>query len=281
LKLGIVDVGGGLRDIYAAGVLDACLDRGIAFDLCIGVSAGSANLTSFLAGQRGRNLRFYTEYSRRSEYMSPGNYLRTRSYLDLDYIYGTLSRADGEDPLDYPAFASNPAKMITVACDARTGEAHYFGKESIWQDHYDVCKASSAIPFVCRPYVIYGVPYYDGALGDPVPVQKAFDLGCDRVVVVLSRPVDRPRTEGKDGFFAERIEQEFPKAAESLRLRARRYNEGVVLAQEYARRGRVLIVSPRDTHGVKTLSRDLTALEELYRDGLRDGGAIPEFLARP
>lgn len=55
MKTGIVDVGGGLRGIYAAGVLDYCMDQGIHFDLGIGVSAGSANLASYAAGQRGRN----------------------------------------------------------------------------------------------------------------------------------------------------------------------------------------------------------------------------------
>ena len=55
MKTGIVDVGGGLRGIYAAGVLDYCMDKGIRFDLGIGVSAGSANLSSYAAGQRGRN----------------------------------------------------------------------------------------------------------------------------------------------------------------------------------------------------------------------------------
>lgn len=47
MKKGIVDVGGGLRGVYAAGVLDYCLDVGLRFDLGIGVSAGSANLFSF------------------------------------------------------------------------------------------------------------------------------------------------------------------------------------------------------------------------------------------
>lgn len=49
-------------------------------------------------------------------------------------------------------------------------------------------KASCAIPFVCKPYEVEGIPYYDGALGDPVPIQKALELGCDRIVLVLTKP---------------------------------------------------------------------------------------------
>lgn len=52
MKTGIVDVGGGLRGVYAAGVFDRCLDIGIHFDVCVGVSAGSANISSYIAGQK-------------------------------------------------------------------------------------------------------------------------------------------------------------------------------------------------------------------------------------
>ena len=122
--IGIVDVGGGLRGVYGAGVFDTCLEEKLTFDYLIGVSAGSANVASFLAGQRGRNLRFYTDYAFRKAYMSLGNFLRRGNYLDLDYIYGgTLSNTGGEDPLDYDAMAANPAQAKVVATDAATGPA--------------------------------------------------------------------------------------------------------------------------------------------------------------
>lgn len=88
MKNGIIDVGGGLRGIYGAGVLDRCLEEGIHFDCCIGVSAGSANMSSYIAGQHGRNKPFYDEYSFRKEYMSVKNLVQKHSYLDLGYVYG-------------------------------------------------------------------------------------------------------------------------------------------------------------------------------------------------
>lgn len=53
-----MDVGGGLRGIYAAGVPDRCLEEGIRFDSGIGVSAGSANVASYLAGQKAAIISF-------------------------------------------------------------------------------------------------------------------------------------------------------------------------------------------------------------------------------
>ena len=54
-KIGIIDIGGGMRDIYGAGIFDYCLQEGITFDLGVGVSAGSANPVSYthLFGNRG------------------------------------------------------------------------------------------------------------------------------------------------------------------------------------------------------------------------------------
>ena len=278
MKTGLIDVGGGLRGVYAAGVLDRCLDEGVRFDYGIGISAGSANLASFLAGQRDRNLRFFRDYSQRKAYMGLGNLLHGRGFLDLQYIYGTLSVSDGEDPLDYPRIAADPTEWYVAATEAETGKPHYFRPGDLRQDDYRILMASSAIPVGCPAQFIGGVPYYDGALGDPVPVEKAFADGCDRVVLLLTKPEGELRRSDTDEKLAKRLEKRYPAAAEGLRRRAERYNRGVALAQDYARQGKLLIVAPDDTCGVRTLSRDPDALSRLYEKGLRDGEKIPAFL---
>ena len=170
MKYGVIDVGGGLRGIYGAGVLDRCLEEDLRFDLCIGVSAGSANMTSYLAGQHGRNKPFYDEYSFRREYMSVHNLIRKHSYLDLGYVYGTLSNAGGENPLDYAALARSPAELCVVAANAQNGEAQYFTKADLHPDDYRILMASCCIPVAGKPIEIGDVPYYDGALGDTIPL---------------------------------------------------------------------------------------------------------------
>lgn len=278
MKIGVVDVGGGYRGIYAAGVLDYCLDHGIRFDLGIGVSAGSVNLVSYLAGQPRRNLRFYTEYGLRRETAGANVFLKQHTFIDLDYMYSTLSNSGGEYPLNYPAMVRNPMEFYVVATDAQTGKTRYFDKGDISQDNYDVMKASCAIPLVCHPYAVDGSLYFDGALGDPVPVQKAFDLGCDKVVVLLTKPVSERRTPDKDERMAQVLRHHYPNAAKQLCARARKYNQGVALARRYAAEGKVLIVSPEDTCGVSTLTRDKEALERFYLHGYSHGERISRFL---
>lgn len=279
MKLGVVDVGGGLRGIYATGIMDYCIDQNIRFDCCIGVSAGSANLITYVAGQRGRCKEFYTNYAFRKEYMGVGNLLRTGSYIGLDYIYGTLSNSDGEYPLDYDALMANPAELYVVAENAITGEAKYFGKADIHPDDYRTLMASSCIPGVDKPYRIDGIPYFDGALADPVPVQKAFELGCDKVVLILSKPVSVPREPGKDLKLAKLIRRQYPVSADRISKRAEVYNACVKMAKEYEKAGTVCILAPEDTDGVSTLSRNKENLEKLYQRGYRDAAAIEKWLA--
>ena len=177
MKTGVIDVGGGLRGIYAVGIFDYCMDRNIHFD-----------------------------------------FILKRSFIDMDYVYGTLSCSNGENPLDYCALRDNPMEFYVIAADARTGLAKYFDKTDISQDDYSIFKASCAIPFVCKPYEVKNVPYYDGALGDPVPVEKAFQLGCDQVVVILTKPEGELRTADKDKKLAARIRKKYPKAAEKAEV---------------------------------------------------------------
>ena len=73
-------------------------------------------------------------------------------------------------------------------------------------------------------------------------------------------------------------EKKYPLAAERLCERAQRYNEGVALAQKYAKRGRALIVAPDDTCGVDTLKKDKASLHRLYEKGYTDAQRIKGFL---
>lgn len=278
--IGIVDVGGGLRGVYGAGVFDRCLEENISFDYFIGVSAGSANVAAFLAGQRERNLKFYTEYSFRKAYMGFGNLLKRGSYLDLEYVYGdALSNSGGENPLDYDAMMAQKDKIVKiVATDAVMGRPVYFDLHDMGRDDYGAIKASSCVPVINKAYRWKGRAYYDGGMSDPIPFQKAFDAGCDRVVVILTRPRDYYRDPKKDRRMAKFLRR-YPNSAQALANRADTYNRELRQAEEYAKAGKLLIVAPDDISGMGTLTKNREAILTMYAKGKQDAQAIPAFCA--
>lgn len=264
---GILDVGGGMRGIFGAGVTDCLLDQKVYLPYCIGVSAGSANLISYIAKQRGRNYRFYTRYAKRAEYMSLQNFLKKRSYFDLDYVYGTLSESDGEDPVDYDAFSRAGQTLVTVATRADGGKPQYFTNADFHKDDFSPLKASCAIPGVCRPYKVGDSLYFDGGVADPVPVEKALADGCDRLLVVLTKPLDFVKKPEHFRAAYTRALRAYPNIVKELENRAEVYNRGVEKARALASTGKAVILAPAGGYHVTAFTKNEKKLERLYREG--------------
>lgn len=277
--LGVIDTGGGLRSIYGAGIFDRCLDEDIAFDVCVGVSAGSANVASFLGKQRGRNYRFYTQYANRKEYMSVENFLHCGAYIDLHYVFSELSDSTGEDPLDYENFSAYRGKLFVVVTKD-TGEAHYFTMRDVMRDDYHIFQASSALPYVCRPYVDGEVTYYDGGIADPIPIDKALEAGCDRCVVILTRPLDDEINGMVEFATAKALSVHHPELAKTLHTRPERYRKSLQKALELQKEGKCLVLAPDDRCGVQTLTKDVRKLHALYEKGYHDAAVLQDFLCR-
>ncbi len=265
--IGIIDVGGGMRGIFGAGVCDRLLDEGVDIPYCLGVSAGSANLISYIAGQRGRNFRFYTKYARRKEYMSLQNSVHKHSFFDLDYVYSTLTNSGGEDPLDYDAFARSDKRFVTVATRGSDGKAQYFTNADYRRDDYAPLKASSAIPGICTPCRIGGEDYFDGGVADPVPVEHALADGCDFLILVLTKPVDFVKKPEHFRLAYTHALRDYPAVITALNTRADRYNGGVQAAKRLQRDGKAIILAPVESRHMTAFTRNPAALARLYEEG--------------
>ena len=276
--IGYIDVGGGMRAVYGAGVLDRMVDDNIEFDYYIGVSAGSANIISHLGGHRGRTLRFYHDYSFRAEYMGFRNLLKTKSYINLDYIYSTMTNETSEDPLDFDVAKSKKCKFYTVATEAESGKTCYFDFENTEKNNHYELKASCCIPIVCRPFEYNGVKYFDGGISDPVPIVKALEDGCDKVVVVLTLPLDFKKAHKISLKNIQRFLKKYPESAKCMYSMIDEYNEKLEYLKKLQEEGKVLIISPDDCCGVNTLKRTKESITRLYEKGYKDAEKIKAFV---
>lgn len=272
--MGIVDVGGGMRGVFGCGVTDFLLDNDITFDYCLGVSAGSANLASYVSRQRGRNYRYYTKYSLRPEYMSAFNFVTKHSFFDLDYVYSVLSDSDGEDPLDYKTLSQSNQIYKAVATNGETGEPHYFTKDDFRQDFYEPLKASSAIPGVCKPVSIDGTDYFDGGVSDPIPVEKALADGCDHVFLILTKPIDFVKKPEMFKSAYTKVLKNYPAVIKKLNIRHETYNNEIKRALELSKEGKVTIIAPDDGYSVTAFTRNIRELNHLYNEGYKKAGEI-------
>ncbi len=277
-KIGLVLEGGGMKCAYSAGVLDRFLEDGIQFDYLIGVSAGSANGVSYLAGQKGRNKRFYTEHLNDKDYMGLRCFRKTGNIFGLDYIYSTLTNSDGADPLDYDRLMENPTEYELVATNALTGKATFFSKENFVRDDYKEIKASCAIPAVCKPVVIDGIPYYDGGIADSLPLARAFERGCDKLVVITSKARSYQRTPQKYRWFYSRRCKKYPKIIQLMDNHHIAYMEEFRQMFELEEQGRVLVIAPSKPLDISTFTKDAAKNQEIYDLGCSDYDSLKQRL---
>lgn len=282
-KTGLVVEGGGMKCAYSAGILDAFLDDKIVFDYCIGVSAGAANSLSYLAGQRGRNLRFYTEHLNDPRYLSIHSLIHTGNLFGLEYIYGTLTNSDGADPLDYTAVMRNPAEFYMAATDAATGKATYFTKYDIVRDDYRTVMASCALPGFCRPVKVGDHTYYDGGVADSIPVHHAIEHGCEKIVVILSNPRDFVKQPESHRPIYKRMLRKYPKTIEGIDNRHINYQASIDLTNQLEKKGTAFVFAPSRHVPLNTFSKDAVLEQELYDLGIKDYQAreteLKHFLA--
>ncbi|MBP3441962.1 MAG: patatin family protein [Clostridia bacterium] len=264
-KVGLIVEGGGMRGIYGCGVLDAFLENDIRFPYGIGVSAGAANLASFVAEQEGRNYRFYTDYAFDERYMSFKNFVTTGSFFGMDYIYSELTET--VDPINFERLINTEMEYYVVAVDAVTSKPVYFNKEDVRKHRGDVFKASSAVPAMCKPIEIDGKQYFDGGVSDSIPLKRALSDGCDKVVAVLTRPrgyVKKPEM-GKT-IYSEFL-KDYPTIVKAMNVRHYVYNATLKNLYTLEKEGKAFLFCPEKTERVTIISRNKDDLNALYNEG--------------
>ena len=276
MKTGLVLEGGALRTIFSAGVCDAFLDGGLPLpDYTIGVSAGIAYGVSYLSKQSRRNLKLVTTYANDPRYMSMRNLLnpKNRSYFGLKFSYETIPNQ--LLPFDYDTFEAYPGTVEAVVTNVDTGKAEYLPVPRRDAPNL-VLEATCAIPMMFPVIDVDGQPYLDGGCTDPIPWKRAFDEGCDRVVVILTRERDYRKDADGSFRFVEKSFRKHPEFVEAMRTRAQRYNdcreELFALEQE----GKVLVIAPEDTLGCSRTEKDLEVLRGLWQAGYFAGRRYTE-----
>ena len=267
MKTGLVLEGGALRTIFSSGVCDAFLDLGLPMpDYTIGVSAGIAYGVSYLSRQSRRNLRVLTTYANDRRYMGVGNYLRpgNRSYFGLEFSYATIPNR--LDPFDHDTFEAYPGTVEAVVTNLATGQADYLPVPR--RDRHNLLlQATCAIPLMFPVYHLDGQPYLDGGCADAIPWKRAFEVGCDRVVVVLTRERDYRKEADPSFRITKNAFRKYPNFVETMRTRAERYNACRDELFELEAQGKVLVIAPEDTLGCSRTEKDMEVVRALWQIG--------------
>lgn len=262
---GIVLEGGTFRPIFSSGVMDALLSENILLPYCIGVSAGIADGVSYISKQPQRNLEIMQKYRNDKRYMSRSNLKKNKSIFGLDFIFGDIPNQ--LIPFDMDTFKAYEGTCLVGVTNAETGKAEYKNAMEM-DDQYTMLRATCALPMFFPAVELDGQKYYDGGLMDPIPVKKALEDGCDKVIIVLTQPRGYVKRFGKyDKMGARMLGRKYPNIRRAIKERPDRYNEAVRYCESLAKEGKAMIFRPN--HLLNSFESDVRKLEMAYWHGYR------------
>lgn len=264
MKIGLVLEGGAMRGVFTAGVIDAFLEEGVDVDLCIGVSAGACLACSYLCKQRGRGYATMTDYLDNKDYCSISSLIRTGDLFGADFLYHKIP--EELYPIDHAVFLKGKTSFYVVATNCRTGKPEYLQVRDLYRD-VDYVRASSSLPLLARMVELHGEQYLDGGVSDPVPVLKAMELGCDKVITVLTRhrgfrkgaEVSVPLIRGKY--------HRYPNLIHDMKVRHTVYNDTLSRIGKLEGEGRIFVIAPERPLDIRRSEKNRERLRAGYDHG--------------
>lgn len=182
-RVGWVFSGGSARCTFQIGVIETLMELGLRPSLCVGVSAGAWNAAAVAAGTSHR-LRHYWRAFARMPSLDLSNLLREQSPFRLAQLHRrTFPRYVGEDRLRDPE-----ALPLFIGVTRLRDRAEVYLEAREVADPLELLLASNYLPpYYTRAPRIEGERYGDGGITNNIPYEKAFEEGCDVVILVANK----------------------------------------------------------------------------------------------
>ncbi len=266
MKVGLVLEGGAMRGMYTAGVLDVFIDENIKVDGIIGVSAGVLFGVNLLSKQRGRVIRYNKKYAKDKRYMGMKSLIKTGNIINSDFAFYEVPTK--LDKFDEETFEKSNTDFFATVTNVETGEAEYIKVKDVFKQ-MELLRATSAMPYVSKIVEYENKKYLDGGISDSIPVEKCKELGFDKIIVVLTRPIEY-RKKKPNKMIAKIFYKKYPNLAKTINNRYINYNNSVEKVIELEKEKSIFVIRPTKTIKIKRIERDPEKLQEMYNLGIED-----------
>ena len=264
-KIAFVLEGGAMRGLYSAGVLDVFMQNNIPTDAIYGVSAGALFGINFKSKQIGRAIRYNLKYAHEKNYMGLYSLITTGNIMNKEFCFNKL--VNELDKFDFETFNNSPIDFFAIVTNVKTGLAEYI-KITEARSGLEALRASGSMPFVSRFVDINGAKYLDGAISDPIPIQKALDDGYEKIVVVLTRTKDYRKRKNCTPYNL--FYNKYPNFIKTATNQYKIYNKTLDLIMKLENEGKIVVLRPSENLKIARVEKNLKKLEAIYKLGISD-----------
>jgi len=264
INAALVLEGGSFRTLYTSGILDVFLENGIEFACVIGVSAGALNATNYIAKHVGRSAKINIGHSQDHRFFGIRQFMFKKSAFNFGYLFDEMPLLY---PFDTEAIAKTKQRFLIAVTNCDTGKVEYFEpKEN--KEMFHILKASSSVPFLCPPVKIGDTNYLDGAIAEPIGIDKAVAEGYKKKVVILTKKLGYMAGKVNKGerFFI-KLRHKYPNFLQTFCARPQIYNSNLNTVRELEKKGDAFVFRPTNEFSVGSLERNARRMFNLYQHG--------------
>ena len=133
----------------------------------------------------------------------------------------------------------------------------------------EILRATSAMPFVSKMVELNNNKYLDGGISDSIPIDKCKELGYDKIIVILTRPIEY-RKKKLNGLLVKARYLKYPNLVKAINNRYQNYNKSVEKIINMEKQKEIFVIRPSKHINIKRIEKDENKIQEMYDLGIKD-----------
>ena len=269
IKKALIVEGGGSRGVFSFGVIDSFIQASYnPFDIHLGVSNGAVVQLWYLLAVSDYNLDKML-FSASGDYVRYSNLFINKSIMNFEKLYEDANKVF---PIDFDRL-QNHLKGKTfhvVISDADTGKPEYI--ELSKENYINQMLATGSLPVLMKnPIYLQGRRKYDGGITDPIPVQKAYEMGAKEIVIIRTYEQTFVRKTKLENYIAAFATRSYPQLAKALKENTTTYNSALEFIDNPPDDCKIIQICPPQRLSTKRATTNVNTMKADYQIGISCG----------
>jgi predicted patatin/cPLA2 family phospholipase len=272
-KKALIIEGGGSRGVFSFGVIDSFIQASYnPFDIHLGVSNGAVVQLWYLLAVSDYNLDKML-FSASRDYVRYSNLLFNKSIMNFEKLYQDANKVF---PIDFDRLQNNlkGKNFYVVVSDAGSGKPEYI--QLTKENYINEMLATGSLPVLMKNAILLGGKRkYDGGITDPIPVQKAYEMGAREIVVIRTYEEAFIRKTKLENYIAAFATRSYPNISKALKENTTTYNSALEFINNPPSDCKITQICPPQRLSTKRTTTNINIMKGDYQIGMNCG---EEFL---
>jgi predicted patatin/cPLA2 family phospholipase len=272
-KKALIIEGGGSRGVFSFGVIDSFIQASYnPFDIHLGVSNGAVVQLWYLLAVSDYNLDKML-FSASRDYVRYSNLLFNKSIMNFEKLYQDANKVF---PIDFDRLQNNlkGKNFYVVVSDAGSGKPEYI--QLTKENYINEMLATGSLPVLMKNAILLGGKRkYDGGIADPIPVQKAYEMGAREIVVIRTYEKAFIRKTKLENYIAAFATRAYPQISKALKYNSATYNSSLEFINNPPSDCKITQICPPQRLSTKRTTTNVNTMKADYQIGMNCG---EEFL---